>query len=143
MGGSEFPRDRRRAGAEALSARFRSAWTAFAATGDPGRPAYDAARRLVRLLDTEPAVIAYLEEAARRSWERHASTALPLTAAWPERLRSSAFMAGRERAGGPSTPSRGADVRGLGCVSVDAVRAAAEALKLLLCDLLTSLRGEA
>jgi len=64
-----------------LSARFRSAWTGFAATGDPGRPAYDPGRRLVQLLDTEPAVITYLEEATHRSWERHASTALPRTAA--------------------------------------------------------------
>ena len=38
--------------AEALSARIRAAWTAFAADGDPGWPAYDAEQRLVQLLDT-------------------------------------------------------------------------------------------
>ncbi|WP_326725231.1 carboxylesterase family protein [Streptomyces sp. NBC_00243] len=66
---------------EALSARFRSAWTAFATGGDPGWPAYDAERRLVQLLDTEPAVTAYPEEAARRLWEHHAFAALPLASA--------------------------------------------------------------
>ncbi|MFG2780241.1 carboxylesterase/lipase family protein [Streptomyces prunicolor] len=66
---------------EALSVRFRSAWTAFAATGDPGWPAYDPERRLVQLLDTEPTVTAYPEEAARRIWEHHTFAALPLTTA--------------------------------------------------------------
>ncbi|PWI13522.1 carboxylesterase [Streptomyces sp. Act143] len=66
--------------AEQLSAHVRSAWTAFAGTGDPGWPAYDAENRLVRLLDTEPAVAAYPEEAARRLWERHVFEALPLIA---------------------------------------------------------------
>ncbi|GHG88352.1 carboxylesterase/lipase family protein [Streptomyces lanatus] len=63
---------------EALSARFRSAWTAFAATGAPGWPAYDTQRRLVQLLDTEPTVAAYPEEASRRLWERHTFAPLPL-----------------------------------------------------------------
>ncbi|CAL9335094.1 Carboxylesterase [Streptomyces sp. enrichment culture] len=66
--------------AEALSARFRSAWTAFAATGDPGWPAYDTERRLVRLFDTEPAVAAYPEETSRRLWARHTFAPLPLVA---------------------------------------------------------------
>jgi para-nitrobenzyl esterase len=66
---------------EELSAHIRSAWTAFAATGDPGWPSYDPARRLVRLLDSEPSVSAYPEEASRRLWERHAFTALPLASA--------------------------------------------------------------
>ena len=62
-----------------LSARFRSAWTAFAATGDPGRPAYGPERRLVQLLDAESTVTVYSEEAARRLGEHRA--ALPLTTA--------------------------------------------------------------
>ncbi|WP_327715029.1 carboxylesterase family protein [Streptomyces sp. NBC_00490] len=66
---------------EALSAHIRSSWTAFATTGDPGWPAYDPERRLVRLLDTEPTVAAYPEELSRRLWERHTFTALPLTTA--------------------------------------------------------------
>ncbi|MFE6174335.1 carboxylesterase/lipase family protein [Streptomyces sp. NPDC056464] len=67
--------------AEALSARFRSAWTAFATTGDPGWAAYDTERRRVQVLDTEPAVVAYPEEASRRLWERHTFAALPLMTA--------------------------------------------------------------
>jgi para-nitrobenzyl esterase len=65
---------------EALSARIRSAWTAFAATGDPGWPDYDTERRLTQLLDAEPQVTAYPEEASRRLWEAHVFAALPLTA---------------------------------------------------------------
>lgn len=65
---------------EALSARFRAAWTAFATTGDPGWPAYNTEHRLVQLLDTEPTVTAYPEEASRRLWERHTFAALPLSA---------------------------------------------------------------
>ncbi|MFJ6940100.1 carboxylesterase/lipase family protein [Streptomyces sp. NPDC101132] len=64
--------------AEELSARMRAAWTAFAAGGDPGWPAYDPGRRAVLLLDTGPAVAAYPEEASRRLWRDHAFRALPL-----------------------------------------------------------------
>ncbi len=42
--------------AEALSSRFRTAWTAFATTGDPGWPAYDTARRPTQVFDTDSAV---------------------------------------------------------------------------------------
>ncbi|MES5819915.1 carboxylesterase family protein [Streptomyces sp. RG80] len=66
---------------EALSDRVRSAWTAFATTGDPGWPAYDDERRLVQLLDIEPTVAAYPEEASRLLWERHTFAALPLASA--------------------------------------------------------------
>ncbi|MFE5396319.1 carboxylesterase/lipase family protein [Streptomyces sp. NPDC056568] len=62
----------------ALSSRFRSAWTAFARTGDPGWPAYDTERRLVQVLDAEPAVVPYPEETSRRLWEGHEFAALPL-----------------------------------------------------------------
>ena len=64
--------------AEALSARFRAAWTAFAGTGDPGWPAYDGERRLVQVLDAEPVVAAYPEEVSRRLWEGYGFPALPL-----------------------------------------------------------------
>ncbi|MET9814441.1 carboxylesterase family protein [Streptomyces sp. NPDC006355] len=62
----------------ALSARFRASWTAFARTGDPGWPAYDDERRLVQVLDAEPVVTAYPEEASRRLWEGHDFRPLPL-----------------------------------------------------------------
>jgi para-nitrobenzyl esterase len=65
--------------AEALSARIRAAWIAFAADGDPGWPAYDAEQRLVQLFDTRPAVTAYPEEASRLLWQQHTFPALPLT----------------------------------------------------------------
>ncbi len=64
--------------AEALSARIRAAWTAFAAEGDPGWPAYDVEQRLVQLLDATPTVTAYPEEASRLLWEQHTFPALPL-----------------------------------------------------------------
>ncbi|MFC9060879.1 carboxylesterase family protein, partial [Streptomyces sp. NPDC057074] len=62
----------------ALSSRFRSSWTAFARTGDPGWPEYDTERRLVQVLDAEPVVAPYPEEASRRLWEGHEFTPLPL-----------------------------------------------------------------
>ncbi|MFI9646619.1 carboxylesterase/lipase family protein [Streptomyces sp. NPDC052040] len=64
--------------AEALSSRFRAAWTAFARTGDPGWPAYDPGERLVQILDAEPVVAPYPEEASRRLWEGYGFPALPL-----------------------------------------------------------------
>ncbi|MFB7619983.1 carboxylesterase/lipase family protein [Kitasatospora sp. NPDC056181] len=64
--------------AEELSARIRTAWTAFAADGDPGWPAYDVRQRLVQLFDARPAVTAYPEETSRLLWQNHTFPALPL-----------------------------------------------------------------
>lgn len=61
-----------------LSDRFRSAWTAFARTGEPGWPAYDTVRRLVQVLDAEPAVVPYPEETSRLLWEGHEFAPLTL-----------------------------------------------------------------
>lgn len=72
LGAGPFPE------AEELSARMRAAWTAFATHGDPGWPAYDAGRRLVRIFDAEPAVTAYPEETSRLIWRDHAIPVLPL-----------------------------------------------------------------
>jgi para-nitrobenzyl esterase len=66
--------------AEALSASMRASWTAFAAHGDPGWPAYDTVRRLVRVLDAVPAVARYPEESSRLIWQDHTFSALPLLA---------------------------------------------------------------
>ncbi len=55
--------------AEALSTCFRESWTAFARTGDPGRPAYDPQDRRTQVLDTTPTVTAYPEERIRLLWE--------------------------------------------------------------------------
>ena len=57
--------------AEEVSAQFRTAWTRFAATGDPGWPAFDPERRLTRIFDVPPAVTAYPEETSRRLWQHH------------------------------------------------------------------------
>ncbi|MFE8963229.1 carboxylesterase/lipase family protein [Streptomyces iakyrus] len=61
-----------------LSSRFRSSWTSFARTGDPGWPAYDDEQRLVQVLDAEPVVTAYPEERSRRLWEGYEFLPLPL-----------------------------------------------------------------
>ncbi|MFI5912090.1 carboxylesterase/lipase family protein [Dactylosporangium sp. NPDC051541] len=66
------------ADAEALSEQLRTAWTAFAVTGDPGWPQYDAEQRRTRLFDITPEVAAYPEEASRRIWQDYAFPALPL-----------------------------------------------------------------
>jgi para-nitrobenzyl esterase len=61
-----------------ISAQFREAWTRFAATGDPGWPAYDPRERRTRVFDLPPAVTAYPEEASRRLWANHFPAPLPL-----------------------------------------------------------------
>ncbi|WP_329090726.1 carboxylesterase family protein [Actinomadura citrea] len=66
--------------AEELSAQIRGAWTAFAAHGDPGWPAYDAQHRLARLFDQPSTTGAYPEETSRMLWQDHAFPALPLLA---------------------------------------------------------------
>lgn len=64
--------------AAAVSADFRRRWTAFAAGEGPGWEAYEQGRRLVRLFDAEPSVVAYPEETSRRLWAAHRFGALPL-----------------------------------------------------------------
>jgi para-nitrobenzyl esterase len=57
--------------AEEVSAQFRTAWARFAATGDPGWPAYDPRECLTRVFDLPPSVTAYPEETSRRLWQDH------------------------------------------------------------------------
>ncbi|MFD3484794.1 carboxylesterase/lipase family protein [Streptomyces sp. NPDC058665] len=64
--------------AETLSARMRAGWTAFAAHGDPGWPAYDTTQRLTRLFDSQLAVAPYPEELSRLLWEDHVFPALSM-----------------------------------------------------------------
>jgi para-nitrobenzyl esterase len=64
--------------AEAVSARMRSAWTSFAAHGDPGWPAYDARERLTMCFDDRSVVTRYPEEASRLIWQDHRFAPLPL-----------------------------------------------------------------
>jgi para-nitrobenzyl esterase len=64
--------------AVALSEWTRSKWAAFATTGSPGWPAYEAGQRLTQLIDTVPRVAAYPAETNRRIWADHTFDALPL-----------------------------------------------------------------
>jgi para-nitrobenzyl esterase len=66
------------AAAEQVSRHFRKAWTAFARSGDPGWPAYDATHRLTAVFGTELTVTPYPEEPSRRLWAGHAFAPLPL-----------------------------------------------------------------
>lgn len=52
--------------AEALSHQMRSAWTAFATTGDPGWPSFDDGS--TRIFDVEAAVGPYPEQVSRAIW---------------------------------------------------------------------------
>jgi para-nitrobenzyl esterase len=62
-----------------LATRVRAAWTAFAATGDPGWPTYDPHERHTWTIDTEPAVRPYPEETSRRLWADYAFAPVGLT----------------------------------------------------------------
>jgi len=64
--------------AEAVSARMHTAWTSFAAHGNPGWPAYENGQRLVMRFDTQSAVTQYPEEPSRVIWHDHVFPALPL-----------------------------------------------------------------
>jgi para-nitrobenzyl esterase len=62
-----------------LGERMRATWTAFAATGDPGWPAYTRRPGLTRIFGAEPAVAPYPEETSRRLWENHQFAPLQLS----------------------------------------------------------------
>ncbi|MBB3727529.1 carboxylesterase/lipase family protein [Nonomuraea dietziae] len=53
---------------EGLSRQFRTAWTGFAATGDPGWPAYDSLTATTHLFDVEPSDVSDPEAASRALW---------------------------------------------------------------------------
>jgi carboxylesterase type B len=55
-----------------LSGRMRTAWTSFAATGDPGWPRFDALHRRTRIWDTTPVDAAYPLAESYRIWEQAA-----------------------------------------------------------------------
>jgi para-nitrobenzyl esterase len=54
--------------AVALSDEIRKAWTSFAATGDPGWPAYEPRERLTRIWDVPVTVAADPESGSREIW---------------------------------------------------------------------------
>ena len=59
----------------ALSAQVRTAWTSFAATGDPGWPRFDPADRRTRIWDATPADAAYPLADSYRIWRQVAPAA--------------------------------------------------------------------
>ena len=65
------------AAAEAVSARMRAAWIAFATSGDPGWPTFDTG--LVQIFDTEPVVAPYPEVESRKIWQDFGFAALDVT----------------------------------------------------------------
>jgi para-nitrobenzyl esterase len=71
--GAEAP-----AAAAAVSGHFRSAWTAFARSGDPGWPPYDSAGRQTAVFGPAFTVAPYPEQDACRLWESHQFLPLPL-----------------------------------------------------------------
>jgi para-nitrobenzyl esterase len=61
-----------------LGDTMRREWVSFAATGDPGWPAYGTEHRTTRVYDLQPDVLSYPEETSMHLWERHQFDALGL-----------------------------------------------------------------
>ncbi|MFJ9696989.1 carboxylesterase/lipase family protein [Kitasatospora sp. NPDC101183] len=57
-----------------VSREIRRAWVSFAATGDPGWPAYEDGEQLTRVLDAPSRTARYPEQAARAIWEGNSPT---------------------------------------------------------------------
>jgi para-nitrobenzyl esterase len=66
------------AAARSLSELMRAEYLAFAATGDPGWPRFDARRPTTRVYDTEPSVRPYPEQRSGAIWRDHRYAALEL-----------------------------------------------------------------
>jgi para-nitrobenzyl esterase len=64
--------------AHAAAGQLRRTWTTFAATGDPGWPAYDPEHRLTQIFDEVTTVAAYREERSRLLWRGFPFSTLPL-----------------------------------------------------------------
>jgi para-nitrobenzyl esterase len=58
---------------------MRSEWLRFAASGDPGWPAYGTQHRTTRVYDLQPDILPYPEDTSMRLWERHMFDALDLS----------------------------------------------------------------
>ena len=64
--------------AYAAAAQLRETWTTFAATGDPGWPAYDPVHRTTQIFDEVTTVAAYPENQSRLLWQDFPFSTLPL-----------------------------------------------------------------
>jgi para-nitrobenzyl esterase len=67
--------------AYAAAAQLRQVWTTFAATGDPGWPAYDPEHRPTRIFGPAAAVAAYPENRSRLLWQDFPFSTLGLSPA--------------------------------------------------------------
>ena len=61
-----------------MSRELSAAWSAFAADGDPGWPAYDPVGQLTRVFDSESSTVTYPEQASQRIWANHPFDPFPL-----------------------------------------------------------------
>lgn len=61
-----------------LSARFRAAWSALAATGVAGRPVLHTEHRPTQVFGAPPSATAYPEENSRQLWQDQEFPPLPL-----------------------------------------------------------------
>ena len=75
--------------AYAAAAELRRTWTTFAATGDPGWPAYDQERRTTQIFDEVTTAAAYPEERSRLLWQDFPFSTLPLRSPHPGEARGS------------------------------------------------------
>jgi para-nitrobenzyl esterase len=64
--------------AYAAAAQIRATWTTFAATGDPGWPAYDPEQRTTQVFAEVTTVAAYPEDQSRLLWQDFPFSTLPL-----------------------------------------------------------------
>jgi para-nitrobenzyl esterase len=64
--------------ARAAAVQLRRTWTTFAASGDPGWPAYDPEHRRTQVFDSVTTVAAYPEERSRTLWRDLPYSTLPL-----------------------------------------------------------------
>lgn len=62
--------------AEGLSLQFRTAWTRFAATGDPGWPVYEPVTAITHVFDVEPSDVADPEGDSRALWSERGIEAM-------------------------------------------------------------------
>jgi para-nitrobenzyl esterase len=63
----------------ALGDTMRREWVTFAASGNPGWPAYGTEHRTTRVYDLQPDVLSYPEETSMHLWQRHMFDGLSLT----------------------------------------------------------------
>jgi para-nitrobenzyl esterase len=64
--------------AAAVSHEMSAAWRAFAATGNPGWPAYDASQQLTRVFDVKSQTVRYPEQVSQQIWADYPFDPFPM-----------------------------------------------------------------